>query len=479
MYEGARTTEWEYSTDNGSNWADVVLTGESAEFTKPETLHVRTKVIGTAEQAGYVAASEKVAVSIVDSANIGTKVVIGSVTVVSNGTDGAVEMGDTLTATAVSAIQGQAIKIGENIGTITWGWKADEDELFSQADTTSLTSTYSLVSVADCYDKEITVEAHYQYLAAGETDLIYGSKNIIKTASAGTVGEGDLTDNDFTLSYNGGNTVLQGTTLSAFALSYISGNMTNKLNAEIITGTSGVAFTFAQEKAPGSTGTITVSAKVKGYKAKSFTVPISIKKATPVVTGENIRILKEAAYVPVVKVSFVEDTYTLSELEFCYENEYNADSVEDSDWQNIPDDAFLNKNGQSFTAAANEKLYIRFKQIAATETTGITYASYVAEITVTSAYIGIRSMSVVSIQVETNSQIELTLDEYTLSASGFKDGATCTWYIDDVQVDETSSSFILPSTVTSVNGNYAIRVESVNDFEEIISVTAVVTVSNN
>ena len=225
-----------------------------------------------------------------------------------------------------------------------------------------------------------------------------------------------------------------GTTLLASALTYVSGNMTNKLNAEIITGTSGVVFTFVQEKAPGSTGTITVSAKVTGYKAKSFTVPISIKKATPVVTGENIRILKEATYVPVGKVSFVEDTYTLSELEFCYENEYNADSVEDSDWQNIPDDAFLNKNGQSFTAAANEKLYIRFKQIAATGTTGITYASDVAEITVTSAYIGIRS-TVVSIQVETNSQIELTVDEYTLSASGFKNGATCTWYIDDVQVD--------------------------------------------
>ncbi|MCR4954828.1 MAG: hypothetical protein K6A43_12245 [Treponema sp.] len=480
-----RTTEWEYSTNGGTSWTAVTTSGTSAEITKPSQLHVRTKVIGTENSEGYVAPSEKVAVSIDDDSNVGTKVVIGSVTVGHNSDASTPAMGDTLTANAVSAIEGQGIKIGVGIGTITWVWKADGTAIHTEENTTSITSTYQLANVGTCYNKAITVEAQYHYLAAGEASLIAGEKNITKDKGAGTVGKGNLTNNSYTLSYFGGHPSPVGQSLASNKLSFVSGTMTNKLNNVVLSSMSGATFSFADGAVvPEVTGNVDVTAHITGYKDITFSVQIIAMPVAPnpsqTAGNTNPLISRDVTKIPHGAILFVNggDGIQLSDIEYCYAEDLQSGSdtaIDETPAENyhpIPVNQPLFNKGNTYFGNKTS-IYIRYKATEYKQASLPTRIDLYSDESADYVNIGTRKTTI-TISVAAESTIQLSASGTTLTASGMKSGASCTWFVDDVQVEgATGSSYTLNRTLTGV---YAVRVESINDQGEKISATATVTV---
>lgn len=439
---------WEYNFTGSSGTAVALDATEHAySATTDGSIWVRLKTVGTKDAAGYIGASDYTQITISSPSELGTKVLLASVSL--SGTE---EFGNKLTATAAPDIEGQSIVLGDGKGSITWTWSVGDTELQKEERTYSATSTYEIRDASIVNTSPVIVTASYRHVATAQ--------DIVKTAqTSGAIGKGSLTaDPEPTYSYTE-EPVVVGTTLDKTKISR-SGSYKNGLGDTIEPSSSN--YTLDLATAPNATGNVTLKVNVPGYKELTYSVRIEVMKAAPSAAG---MLSEEKDTIPLGAILFKPSDW--DKLEFRYSDD---DAQEAESWHDVPPATapLYKKDGAAF--AAGNMVHVRYK---ATETTS---ASRETLIKIVENNIGTRMTTVSIVSIDADPSLTLTASGSTLTVSGAKAGATCKWYVDRVLQEETSASLELNAPVT---GTYSVTVMTQNALGDDVSATATVKATVN
>lgn len=268
-------------------WRDFPATA-SEEISLPTSgdfsMYYRYKTQGTKNTAGYIEESEPYIIHEFNHALItnpennktgfGKKVLIKSVSIT-----GDAKVGGTLTATVTPDYTNTGFNFcGDGYGSIAWTWSVGGTSVYTAAGDHTGSSSFTIknADIDTCWNKQITVKAVF---TSAKADGVTNNKE----STSSTIGDGSLTlTGTVTNKYSNGTSILAGDSLAISSVDFAGITLKNSLGETVTVDKSRFSSSsITPEKAPDSSGTLTVKFKLRGYSEQSVTVGINVKPAAP------------------------------------------------------------------------------------------------------------------------------------------------------------------------------------------------------